>query len=82
MKYIKIIGDIKNKMLSIDQLKQIDPKLKTLTDEELELVRYKLYELGQFAFEEWLKSKNNPKNKAVPTYPVRLSLSTSGSCRM
>ena len=67
-------------MLSIEQLKKIDPNLKNLTDKDFEIVRAKLYDLGQFVFEEWLKDRNKPK--AVPIHPIGLSLSISGSCKM
>lgn len=67
-------------MLSIEQLRKIDPTLSDHTDEELERVRAKLYEIGQFAFEQWIKARNKPK--AVPSYPVRFMHSLSGSCTM
>lgn len=68
-------------MISIEQLRKIDPiNLGSLSDEDLDIVRAKLYELGQFAFDEWIKKRNRPK--AVPTHPVWLSPSTSGSCRI
>ena len=65
-------------MLNLEYLRRIDPSLKTLSDEDLERVRAKLYDIGQFAFEEWLKERNKPK--VVPFYPVGLSHSLSGRC--
>ncbi|MFA5792168.1 MAG: hypothetical protein WC884_04010 [Candidatus Paceibacterota bacterium] len=67
-------------MLSIEQLRKIDPSLKNLTDKDFEIIRAKLYDLGKFAFEEWLKRRNS--SKTVPIHPIGLSLSISGSCRM
>jgi hypothetical protein len=67
-------------MLSLEQLRKIDPRLKSVPDEELEHVRAKLYEIGQFAFEEWIKEKN--KSKAVPISRLRLMTSLSGSCKL
>ena len=60
-------------MISLEQLRIIDPNLNDLTDETLELVRSKLYEVGQFAFDKWLKTK------AVPNLPLGLSQSSCDS---
>lgn len=72
-------------MISLDQLRIIDPRLKDCPDEVLEPVRDRLYALGQFAFEEWLKERNR-RIKVVPN-PVRAvyslsGFSLSGSCTL
>ena len=68
-------------MISLEQIRNSDPRLKNLTVEELERVRAKLYEMGQFAFDMWL----NERNKKVVPNPVRSvyyssGFSTSGRC--
>jgi hypothetical protein len=67
-------------MISLDQFKRIDPDLKNLPEEDIERIRIKLYEIGQFAFDEWIKEQNKPK--PVQRYPVGFMHSLSGSCRM
>ena len=67
-------------MLSLEKLRKIDPRLKMLSDEQLESLRTKLYDLGQFAFETWLKERNEVKVRIVPSYPSRVMYSTSGKC--
>ena len=71
-------------MLSLEQLRQADPRLREVPDDVLDRVRANLYGLGQFAFEEWLKKRN--ALTAVPN-PVRAVYSLSGhslsgSCTM
>lgn len=44
-------------MISIDELKRIDPKLSKYSDTELEKIRALLYSLGQLAIENFLESK-------------------------
>lgn len=61
-------------MISLEQLKRIDPKIRDLSDEQIELVRAKLYILGQLMFDEWIKTK------AVPNHPVGLSQTPGDSC--
>ena len=68
-------------MLSLNQLREVDPRLRDCPDDVLERVRAKLYELGQFAFDEWLKERSRP-SRTVPN-PVRAvnylsGFSTSG----
>ncbi|MBI2098844.1 hypothetical protein HYT45_00305 [Candidatus Uhrbacteria bacterium] len=50
-------------------MRQIDPKLADLTDEELERVRADLYDLAQLAFDVWYDEKNGSKNPAG-TFPL------------
>jgi hypothetical protein len=50
-------------MLSLNQLKRLDPKLKKLSPEELERARDLLYGLGELALSEWFK-KSGSKNKS------------------
>jgi hypothetical protein len=54
-------------MISLEEIKRIDPKLSKYSDEELEKIRALLYSLGQLAFESWLDmsvSKKSPKGIA------------------
>jgi len=51
-------------MLTLEQCRQIDPKLNKLSDEELIKVRAALYELGQIIFDDWVTEK------PVPSHPV------------
>ena len=65
-------------MLSLEHLRKIDPRLEKLTDEQLEGVRAKLYDLGQLAFETWNKERNvSIPVKIVPNYPFRVMPSPS-----
>jgi hypothetical protein len=52
-------------MLSIEQLKKIDPNLTHLSDEEILETRNALYELGGLMFDDWLENGDGSK------YPVR-----------
>lgn len=51
-------------MLSLEQLRKIEPTLKILSDEEILKLRDKLYVLGQLIFDDWLE------NKAGSKYPT------------
>ena len=46
-------------MISIDELKRIDPKLSKYSDTELEKIRALLYSLGQLAIESFLDKKGS-----------------------
>jgi hypothetical protein len=52
-------------MLSIDQLKKLDPKLAHLSDDEILEIRNSLYDLGGLVFDDWLENGEGSK------YPVR-----------
>lgn len=41
-------------MISLDRLREIEPKLKNASDEEVALIREKLYEIGQLAMESYV----------------------------
>lgn len=45
-------------MLTLEHLRKIDPRLELLSDEQLEGVRAKLYDLGQLAFETWISERS------------------------
>jgi len=49
-------------MLSLHQLRKIDPILKDLPDEEVLRMREQLYELGELIFEDWQRSRKCPKS--------------------
>jgi hypothetical protein len=51
-------------MLSVEQLKKIDPRLAHLSDDEIIEIRDTFYDLGQLIFDDWLESG------AVSKYPV------------
>jgi hypothetical protein len=48
-------------MLTIEQCREIDPRLKNLPDELVEKIRDSLYALGQLAFDEWVEDRNVSK---------------------
>jgi len=49
-------------VISLEDLRKIDPELNDLTDEELEQIRAELYQLGQLAFDVWWLEKDGSKN--------------------
>ena len=53
-------------MLSLNQLRRIDPTLSHLSDEEFSEICNSLYELGQLIFDDWYI------NRDVSKYPVGL----------
>ena len=55
-------------MISLEDLRKIDPDLKNMSDERLFEVRAKLYALGQLAFDSW--DKNQPTRDLVSKNPV------------
>lgn len=50
-------------MLSLEQLREIDPKFKNVSDAKLTNVRDNLYEIGQLAFECWFEEQQQKKSK-------------------
>jgi len=56
-------------MISLDELKRIDPNLKKYSDEDLTKIRALLYSLGQLAIESFLDKKSvstiSPKGIAI-----------------
>jgi hypothetical protein len=52
-------------MLSLTQLRKIDPALAHLSDDEIIEVRDSLYDLGGLVFDDWLENGEGSK------YPVR-----------
>jgi hypothetical protein len=55
-------------MITLNDMKRIDPKLSKYSDQELEKIRALLYSLGQLAFDSWMDrqkgSKKSPKGIA------------------
>lgn len=51
-------------MLTLQECRQIDPRLNELSDEELSKVLNALYQLGQIIFDDWLTEKHGSN------YPV------------
>ncbi len=41
-------------MISLDRIRELEPKLKSASDEEVAIIREKLYGLAQLAFESWV----------------------------
>lgn len=48
-------------MLSLEQLRKVDPDLEAMSDEELMELRAGLYETAQIAFEAWHAEKGGSK---------------------
>lgn len=48
-------------MLSLKELRKIDPDLENVSDAQLRNVRAKLYALGELAFDVWANEKRGPK---------------------
>jgi len=46
-----------DKMISLEKMREIDPRLKVQTDAEVEEIRRQLYGLGQLALETYFDSK-------------------------
>jgi len=53
-------------MISLEELRRIDPTLEKISDDELIIIRNYLYAQGQLAFECWLEKQSGSK------YPVRV----------
>lgn len=53
-------------MLSLEQCRKIVPSLRELPDEEVKAILDDMYDLGQLAFEDWVKKRTGSKN------PVRV----------
>lgn len=49
-------------MISLDQLRKIDPDTNHLTDDEFEKIRQSFYDFGQLIFEDWQEQKFGSKN--------------------
>ena len=49
-------------MLSLEKCKKIDSELKALSDKELIGARDLLYQMGQLAFDNWIKEKRSSKS--------------------
>ena len=49
-------------MISLDELRKIEPSLEKLSDKELTIIRNLLYAQGQLAFECWLEKQSGSKN--------------------
>ena len=43
-------------MISLDQIRELEPKLKNSSDEEVAIIREKLYEMAQLVFDTWKDS--------------------------
>lgn len=50
-------------MLSIERLREIDPELKDLSDEDIEEVRAILYDLGDLIWDVWLEEQREKWKK-------------------
>lgn len=53
-------------MISLNDLRKIDPRLAKIPDKELIKIRASLYSLGQLALEAFMKKKTGAK------YPIRV----------
>jgi hypothetical protein len=63
-------------MLTIQQLRKIDPGLSNLSDKEIIEIRSSFYELGNLIFDDWLENGGGSK------YPVRLVAKLKESNKM
>lgn len=52
-------------MMSLEELRKVEPKFKDLPDEELTLIRQFLYALGELVFDRWLAQRNGSKNPRI-----------------
>lgn len=48
-------------MISLNELRKIDPRLEKIPDEELIKIRHSLYSLGQLALEAFIEQKTGSK---------------------
>jgi len=53
-------------MISLEQCREVDPKLVKLSDEELTRVRDLLYEFGFLAMETYIENKSGSNNIEFP----------------
>ncbi len=60
-------------MMSLEEMRKIEPALKKVTDQELEKARKLLYDLGRLSLECFMESKAGSK------YPVRVPGQTKGN---
>ena len=44
-------------MISLEEMRKIDPRLLEMPDEEVKKIRDYLYQLGNLAFDTWLEKK-------------------------
>ncbi len=49
-------------MIGLEEMRNIDPRLREIPDQELIKIRHSLYALGQLALERYLEHKNGSKN--------------------
>lgn len=62
-------------MLTLLELRKIDPELANLTDDELTALRADLYQTAQLAFDKWWTEKSGSKNP-VGSSPEEPEVST------
>lgn len=53
-------------VLSLEKLREIDPNLLEISDDELVKIKNKFYELGRLIFDDWLENGGGSK------YPTRV----------
>ena len=53
-------------MISLEELRKIDPSLEKIPDDELIRIRHSLYALGQLSIETFMERKTGSK------YPIRV----------
>jgi hypothetical protein len=49
-------------MLSLEEIRKIEPELAAMSDSDLELLRADLYETAQISFDLWREEKTDSKN--------------------
>ncbi|MBX4195902.1 hypothetical protein KW796_03060 [Candidatus Parcubacteria bacterium] len=55
-------------MVSIEEMRRLQPELSSLTDKELEKIQAEMHSMAQLAFDVWWQRKTDSK------YPLGLSL--------
>lgn len=53
-------------MISLEKLREIEPALEKVSDEELIIIRDLLYAQGQLAFEMWLEEQESQSGSKNP----------------
>jgi hypothetical protein len=52
-------------MISLEKLREIDPKLKKIPDKELEKIREQLYSLANLSLDSYFDSLKKKENKKI-----------------
>ena len=64
--YLRLVLVYPAPMLTLEQCRAVDPRLESLSDEELRQARDSLYELVELAFDLWLKEHQEVSSNSAP----------------